>query len=749
MRQGPAEGPDLLAAGTPIDLDNCAREPIHIPGSVQPRGVFVVAQEPHLTITQISANVAGIFGRPHDDLLGRPIAELVGAPQATAIERTAAVFGDLRERNPLELIIDIDGDQVAFDAILHRETGGLLLVELELATGPRPFSFPNTYQAVRGSVAELNRASDLAELYDITARAVRELTGFDRVMVYRYDADYNGEVVAEAKRADLNAFLGLHYPASDIPAQARALYEKNWLRIIDDVGYTPAPILPVDNPATGRPIDLTHATLRSVSPIHIEYLKNMGVSASMSISLMRAGRLWGLIACHHYSGPHLPPYGVRAAAEFLGSTLSLRLVDRVEDDELRTRLASQAVLAKIVAAMQNQSESLATAMLGAPDLLDLVPADGVAVAVEGQTAARGSVPAGPQLAEILAWCRAQDAPIVDTDCLARSAGSDLDPAFVSGVLAIVLADDQYVIWFRGEQRRSVDWGGDPTNKAIAVQEGDSVRLSPRKSFERWREVVRNRSAAWLPNERADVAALRQSIVESLYSRAEREVRLAETLQRSLLPEVPDVPGWRLSARYEPAAGGRIGGDWYDAFRLPDGRYALVLGDVAGHGIGAAGTMAQLRNALRAYLIEGVSAVGAVERLNNFAVRLLPGAFATLVLSCLDPVTGETEIVLAGHPVPLLLDRHGARLAHLSPSPPIGVPGAGYQSAQLTLGPTQGMVFYSDGVIERRDEDLSDSVQQLAAEIDRLGAMASARSVFDAHHRSDADDDRTVVVVRRA
>ena len=203
------------------------------------------------------------------------------------------MFGDLRERNPLELVIDINGTAVGFDAILHREKGRLLLVELELATGPRPFSFPNTYQAVRGSVAELNRACQPERaLRHHRARRARAHR-LRPVMVYRYDADYNGEVVAEAKRDDLNAFLGLHYPASDIPAQARALYEKNWLRIIDDVNYTPAPILPVDNPVTGRPIDLTHATLRSVSPIHIEYLKNMGVSASMSISLMRDGRAVG------------------------------------------------------------------------------------------------------------------------------------------------------------------------------------------------------------------------------------------------------------------------------------------------------------------------------------------------------------------------------------------------------------------------------------------------------------------------
>jgi two-component system, chemotaxis family, sensor kinase Cph1 len=740
---------DLVQVGTPIDLDNCAREPIHVPGSVQPRGVLVVAQEPHLTITQVSANVVEVFGRTPEELLGQRIDELVGPTEAAAIERAAAGFGDLRERNPLEITVPVEGRDIAFDAILHRESSSLLLVELELATGPRPFSFPNTYLAVRGSVADLNRASSIDELYDITARAVRELTGFDRVMVYRYDADYNGEVVAEAKRDDLNSFLGLHYPASDIPAQARALYEKNWLRIIDDVDYTPSPIVPVENPATGRPIDLTHSTLRSVSPIHIEYLKNMGVSASMSISLMRNGRLWGLIACHHYSGPHLPPYGVRTAAEFLGSTLSLRLVDRVEDEELRGRLAGQAVLAKIVAAMQDHSESLPRALLGATDILDLVPADGVALDLEGETAVEGTVPPEPVLAQIVAWCLAQDAPVVATDCLMQSAGIDVDPGVASGALAIVLADNQYVLWLRGELRRSVDWGGDPTNKAIAVQEGASVRLSPRKSFDRWREVVRNRSAPWLPAERSDAAALRQTIVEALYSRAEREVRLAETLQRSLLPDIPALPGWAVSARYDPAAGGRIGGDWYDAFALQDGRFVLVLGDVAGHGITAAGSMAQLRNALRAYLVDGVSTVGAVERLNEFTTLLLPGAFATMALASLDPATGELDTVLAGHPVPLLIGADGARPAPLTPSPPIGVPGVAYRSAQLTLAPGEGLILYSDGLVERRDEDLSDSVHSFAENIDRLGQELTAESVFEAHRSADAADDRTVVVVRRA
>ncbi|PRC42925.1 histidine kinase, partial [Mycobacterium sp. ITM-2017-0098] len=359
-----SEGPpdDLVPVGTPIDLDNCAREPIHIPGSIQPRGVLAVVRESDFTVRQVSANVAEMLGRSADAVLGRHLSELMGSGQAALIEKAASTLGDLRQRNPIECDVDVAGERRAFDAILRREPGGVLLVELEIAYGERPYSFPNTYQAVRGAVEDLNRSTTMTELYDTTARAVRDLTGFDRVMVYRYDEDYNGEVVAESKRDDLNSFLGLHYPATDIPAQARALYEKNWIRLISDVNYTPAPLVPAIDPEVGTPLDLTYATLRSVSPIHVEYLQNMGVHASMSISLLRHGQLWGLIACHHYSGPHLPPFGTRVAAEFLGSTLSLRLVDQFEDDELHRRLTAQEVLNTLTAATMDDGNTLVSAL---------------------------------------------------------------------------------------------------------------------------------------------------------------------------------------------------------------------------------------------------------------------------------------------------------------------------------------------------------------------------------------------------
>ncbi len=752
---GPVDpvAPDLVPLGTPIDLDNCAREPIHIPGSVQPRGVLIVAREPELVISQVSANVEAVFGVGVDELLGQPLDRLLG-PAAARVRRATATFGDLRERNPLELEIDVDGTSVGFDLILHRVPGGILLLELEAAFGPRPFSFPNTYQAVRGAVTELNRAASLDELYRITAEAVRDLTGFDRVMVYRYDREYNGEVVAEAKREDLNSFLGLHYPASDIPAQARALYEQNWIRLISDAAYVPSPLVPAFDPVTDEPIDLTHATLRSVSPIHLEYLQNMGVRASMSISLLRDGKLWGLIACHHYAGPHLPPYGTRAAAEFLGSTLSLRLVDRHVDDELHDRLAAQAVLAKLTAATFDDRKPLLDGLLGQPDLLDLIAAEGVAVSAQQRYDTRGRVPTEDDVRTVAAWAASMGEEVVDTDCLANALPHlDLAVDVAAGVLAITLPDGQFAVWFRAEALRSVDWGGDPTNKALAVREGDEIRMSPRKSFERWRETIRGRSTPWTGGEIDAAGQLRRHLVEAMYQRTRGELRTAEMLQRSLLPDaLPVLPGWDVSAHYEPAAGGRVGGDWYDAFRRRDGRLVVVLGDVAGHGLEAAGTMAQLRNGLRAHLFDGLAPEEALDRINRFSTNLLPGAFATAAVACVELGSGRVRAASAGHPMPFVVTPRAAGVAAqpapIQVSPPLGVTDVDYVASEFTLPCGAGLVFFSDGLIERRDEGIDTGLDALAGALTQLGPV-DAHAIWAQAARGDVADDVTVLALRRA
>ncbi|MFW3171465.1 SpoIIE family protein phosphatase [Geodermatophilus sp. CPCC 206100] len=733
----PGPGLELLPPGTPIDLSNCEREPIHVPGSIQPRGVLLAVSEPDLVVQQVSENLAELVGVEAADALGRPLTEVLGVVPAEAVARSASAFGDLRERNPVEITLDLDGSPLPVDALLHRAVPGealegtsptsTLVVELEPAYGPRPFSFPNTYQAVRGTVGDLNRASTLQELYDITASAVRQLTGFDRVMVYRYDADHNGEVVAEAKAPGLNSFLGLHYPASDIPAQARALYEKNWIRLISDVDYVPAPLRPGDLPATGAPLDLTYSTLRSVSPIHVEYLQNMGVRASMSISLLRDDRLWGLIACHHYTGPHAPPFATRAAAEFLGSTLSLRLVDRAEEDEVHRALRVRSTLAWLTAATLDEDRPLADTLLGSPSLLDLLPADGVVLSLQRQTGTRG-VPLPEGAAEaVAAWAAGQGRDVVATDSLPTAApGVAAGPA--CGVLVVPLPEGQYVLWHRAEAVRTVDWGGDPHNKAIAAREGDEVRLSPRRSFDRWRETVRDRSEPWTAQEVAEIAELRTHLLEALYARSRSQVRAAETLQRSLLTAPPQRGDLAVAVRYVPATQeAQIGGDWYDVFEQPDGSTVLVIGDVVGHDTEAAADMAQLRGVLRGIAYDSADGPAAVlTRLDGAVAGLGLHSMATVLVGRLvpEPASGGTRLrwASAGHLPPLVVEPDGMTRVLTGPRAGLllGVdPTAVRPESEVLLAPGSTLLLYTDGLVERRDQVFDDGVDRLAVELAAL------------------------------
>ncbi|MBO3094923.1 SpoIIE family protein phosphatase [Cellulomonas dongxiuzhuiae] len=721
---GPGPATPAVAPVT-VDLDTCADEPIRVPGSVQPHGVLLAVSEPDLVVRQVSANLADLTGVAVPDAIGAPLADVVGAAAAQALRAHVRTFGDLRARNPVSVELPGRDHPVVADAILHRvATGGrpLLVVELEAADGPRPFSFPNTYQAVRGALERLNRAGPLEQLYDVAAQEVRTLTGFDRVMVYRFDADHNGEVVAEARRADLNGFLGLHYPASDIPAQARALYETNWVRLIADVAYTPAPLVPVVDELSGQPLDLTHAVLRSVSPVHLEYLGNMGVRASMSISLLRDGRLWGLIACHHYSGPHPVPYGVRAAAEFLGSALSLRLVARAQDRELERELAAQAEIARVLPVARDPDRGLAEALAGDdPSLLAVVPAHGLVVVADGRTVTTGDVPVDLDVDALRAWVLEQPEPVSVRTALGVS-----DPALaaalpdVAGLLAVRLPDDQLVVWLRHEHVRDIYWGGDPHNKAIARGEGDDVRLSPRRSFDRWREEVRGRCEPWAPEHVRAVEDLRSRLLEVIIVRNRWQMAAAHAVQLSLLPrELPTVPGWALQARYVPAAGGRVGGDWYDALELPDGRFVVAVGDVAGHGLGAAAAMGQLRNALRAYLMRCGDVREALVDLDELARRTMPEDMATVVVLVVDPLTGDATVGAAGHPRPLLLRADGdATLLPLRVDRPVGVGSGDPQVVDLHLEPGGGIVLYSDGLVDSRTTALAAGIERLMQHFDR-------------------------------
>lgn len=275
----------------PVDLTNCDREPIHILGTIQPIG-FLVALDGHWNITRVSANVGEFFpGESAEALIGRPAEGIFGKAAIHGIRNRLAM---LRGPDAVERIFGctmFDGID-PFDVAVHM-SGEEIVIEAE----PGSAEHGDATGTVRSMIARLDQSADMTAFFNEGARQVRALSGFDRVMVYRFAPDASGEVIAESARSGIGSFLGLRYPATDIPAQARELYRRNLLRVITSVNAAPVPIL--SGPT--KPLDLSMSMLRAVSPIHLEYLRNMGVEASMSISIVVEGRLWGLFACHHYS----------------------------------------------------------------------------------------------------------------------------------------------------------------------------------------------------------------------------------------------------------------------------------------------------------------------------------------------------------------------------------------------------------------------------------------------------------------
>jgi serine phosphatase RsbU (regulator of sigma subunit)/GAF domain-containing protein len=726
----------------PVDLDNCAREPIHVPGAIQPHGVLLGVDEGDRRVVVASANLADWYGVPAADALGRPLGDVVGADVAEAVLAAAGTPWEERLDE-----VPLPGGRVA---ALHR-SGAVLVVEVE-----EPDDEVAVGHLVRESAMALQRAGNVSAVAAEAARRVRQLTGFDRVMVYRFDREWNGEVIAEAKADHLNTFLGLHYPSTDIPAQARELYRRNWLRVIPDIGYAAVPLVPAVDPATGEPLDLSTSTLRSVSPIHVEYLANMGVHASMSVSIVVGGQLWGLIACHHYDGPHRPGVAARNAAEYLGQLISLRIGEAVESDardrsldlvQLADRAAEPLDRADDVEAVLHEHEA---------DVLKLAGATGALVLADGVRATLGLTPPIGLVEPICgAWDDDLDV-LVDDHLAVRVPEAAEHVEVAAGVLALPLTTDrrEVVLWFRSEQVRSVDWGGDPHNAKIAAEEGDGVRLSPRRSFDLWREVVRGRSTPWEAAEVRAAERFAHHLAAVLNRRGRDLAAAADDLQRAMLPAtLPEVEGWAFDAHYAPEGVGKVGGDWYDAFRVDDRHVALVIGDVAGHGLPAASDMAQLRNGLRAYLLDDPDPASALERLDRLLDRLLPGSLATLVCGVLDVATSELHVSHAGHPPAL----HGASgvvgMVPLDGDPLLGLPpGRERHTTTLHLGQGDFVLMYSDGLVERSSEQIDVGIARLRSAVEdvvgeeRIAEGTAARLAHLAVG-SGAVDDVTLLLVQ--
>ncbi|WP_322906766.1 diguanylate cyclase domain-containing protein [Paenibacillus campi] len=487
----------------PIDLTNCDKEPIHIPGRIQPHGVlFAVTRDSEHKIVQCSTNTDQLLGRPSTELLGQPLGTIIGEEQLFTLmsgDLSAEATSDLQY---IEIHVDVNGERVEFYAVLH-ESEGLIIIELECPAEDESM-ISNEFEWIQTFFGRVKQTTNRAEASQAAADQIREMLGYDRVMVYEFDSQWNGKVIAEAKQAELEPFLGHHYPASDIPKQARELYLRNWLRLIVDVNYTPVDIVPTTQPLTGKPLNLSLSVLRSVSPLHIEYLHNMGVGATMTISLIHNNQLWGLITCHHYS-PKYISHRKRNLCNFLGAFFSNELYQRQQLDDYESERQLRKTALRIASIFTGTMNSIRVAEQLHDEehsLLALMSASGAAVSYQDKLLLYGDTPEPGQVRELAGWMgsRSRDYIYSSSRLSLEYEPAKAYKAKASGALYLAISPglQNYIIWFRPEVLQVVEWAGDPA-KAV-IQENDGVRLSPRKSFEKWRQVVQSTSMPWQPKE---------------------------------------------------------------------------------------------------------------------------------------------------------------------------------------------------------------------------------------------------------
>jgi light-regulated signal transduction histidine kinase (bacteriophytochrome) len=379
-----------------LDLTSCDREPIHLLGTVQPFGVLIAAA-PDGTIRHVSANIAGHLGPAPAEALGRKLGDLL---RREALHDIRGRLQNLHGHSQTERIFGLElvEGRGRHDVAVHLRPGPerLTVIEAEPCAADPGF---DPVATVKGMMSRLLRARDLTAFYDQAARQLRVVLGFNRVMVYRFDHDGSGEVVGESAAGHLEPYRGLRYPATDIPRQARALYCRNWLRLIADAGSTPVPLLAL--PGTGaEPLDLSDSMLRSVSPIHTEYLRNMGVQASLSVSVMRGNDLWGLLACHNGT-PVVPSFQRRSAAELFGQLFSLQVESLERAEVARYEADARAVHDRVLASISSGSDMLAGFAQVAAELRAVVPCDGVSICLGGEVETSGLVPDRDDLAALI------------------------------------------------------------------------------------------------------------------------------------------------------------------------------------------------------------------------------------------------------------------------------------------------------------------------------------------------------------
>lgn len=505
-----------------LNLDLCAQEPIRIPGSIQPHGTLVVVDPDSRRIVQASANAMALLGDSRRAaVLGLSLDQLVGEAAQRQIDSWLVNPDSSYLRT-----LDINGQRLQ---VLGHQTAQGIILEFEQPPASEGETLEAYYPRVGRLMEDLPAYENIAELCAAAAREFRQISGFNRILIYRFDEQWNGEVLAEDGDGVLPSYAGLRFPASDIPAQARELYRLNRLRVIPDANYTPVPIEPPLS-AASEPLDLSFAALRSVSPVHLQYMRNMGTLASMSISVLVDGRLWGLVSCHN-AAPRRVNAQARTACDLLGKVLSQHIGARERGAYAARRIDLKRVESELLTKIAASDSFQSGLGVHSHIWLKIAAANGAAVLHDDNLITAGPVPPPDRLRALAEKLRNDGAHSFATDSLAQQWPEFADIADVaSGVLAISISQlhPSYIFWFRPEVERTVLWAGDP-REAKQVQ---NEHLTPRHSFASWKELVKGRALPWSQAEVDGALDFRSAIINFVLRRAEERAALTSQLQRS-------------------------------------------------------------------------------------------------------------------------------------------------------------------------------------------------------------------------
>lgn len=493
---------------TNYDSEFCGKVPIHLTNLIQPYGILLVVEAGTESVVQASENTPLIFEQTAEQLVNSSLKDLLNERNYLSLK--AKLSEGLNDKIPGTW--ELNGRH--YLVLIHRKPDQLLIeIDARPLTPGKQDSFIEVYQELKYAMSSLESTSTLAETCQLAARELKRISGFDKVMIYQFDLEWNGTVIAEEREQDMESYYGFTFPASDIPKQARALYLKNPYRFIPDRNYEPVRLFPVVNPLTGSFLDLSDCNLRSVAAVHVEYLKNMGVVASMSTRILHHDKLWGLIACHHKT-PMYASYEMCSIFEMLSSIISVKITSM--QNEVRSDVENNitATYSHLIESVY-RSQDLTGKLLSDSGVLRLFSATGAVISKNGKFLTIGVTPRTEQLEELLLWLHTREIKkVYHTDQLGAEYEYARDYASEgSGMLVIPInyLKDSYLIVFRPERVQMINWGGNPDERIVFDQ--NEKNYHPRNSFKQWQQKVHGIALPWRKEEIDIAETLRSFIYE--------------------------------------------------------------------------------------------------------------------------------------------------------------------------------------------------------------------------------------------